>query len=91
MNDATKKRWKIRPRFGQRCSTMSALLSTLCYGTFILPQAEGLTVLAKTKGKRVALYLHVSTPEQPTHSQRLQAVAARHGAPAHGGGVGRTG
>jgi Resolvase, N terminal domain len=38
------------------------------------------TVLAKTKGKRVALYLRVSTSEQTTHNQRreLLAVAARH-------------
>jgi DNA invertase Pin-like site-specific DNA recombinase len=38
------------------------------------------TVVANTKGKRVALYLRVSTSEQTTHNQRrqLQAVAARH-------------
>ena len=36
-----------------------------------------MTVLAKTKEKRVALYLHVSAPKQSTHKQRLQAVAAR--------------
>jgi DNA invertase Pin-like site-specific DNA recombinase len=55
-------------------------LNTLCYGKFIPPQAEGVTVVAKTKGKRVALYLRVSTSEQTTHNQRrqLQAVAARH-------------
>src|SRR5580658_742767 len=41
---------------------------------------KGVTVVAKTKGKRVALYLRVSTSEQTTHNQRreLQAVAARH-------------
>jgi len=45
-----------------------------------LAAGRGVTILAKTKGKRVALYLHVSTPEQSTHKQRreLQAVAARH-------------
>jgi DNA invertase Pin-like site-specific DNA recombinase len=38
------------------------------------------TVVAKTKGKRVALYLRVSTSEQTTHNQQreLQAVADRH-------------
>jgi hypothetical protein len=38
------------------------------------------TVAAKTKGKRVALYLRVSTSEQTTHNQRreLHAVAGRH-------------
>jgi DNA invertase Pin-like site-specific DNA recombinase len=42
--------------------------------------AEGVTAVAKAKGKRVALYLRVSTSEQTTHNQRrqLQAVAARH-------------
>jgi hypothetical protein len=41
---------------------------------------KGVTVVAKTKGKRVALYLRVSTSEQTAHNQRreLQAVAARH-------------
>jgi len=36
--------------------------------------------VAKAKGKRVALYLRVSTSEQTTHNQRreLLAVAARH-------------
>jgi predicted site-specific integrase-resolvase len=38
------------------------------------------TVVAKAKGRRGALYLRVSTSEQTTHNQRrqLQAVAARH-------------
>src|ERR1700721_2993434 len=41
---------------------------------------RGVTAVAKTKGKRVAFYLRVSTSEQTTHNQRrqLQAVAARH-------------
>jgi DNA invertase Pin-like site-specific DNA recombinase len=36
--------------------------------------------LVKSKGRRVALYLRVSTSEQRTHNQRreLKAVAARH-------------
>ena len=39
-----------------------------------------MTVVARTKGKRVALYLRVSTSEQTTHNQRreLLTVAARH-------------
>jgi DNA invertase Pin-like site-specific DNA recombinase len=41
---------------------------------------RGVTAVAKTKGKRVVLYLRVSTSEQTTHNQRreLLAVAARH-------------
>jgi Resolvase, N terminal domain len=41
---------------------------------------RGVTAVAKAKGKRVALYLRVSTSEQITHNQRrqLQAVVARH-------------
>jgi DNA invertase Pin-like site-specific DNA recombinase len=48
--------------------------------TFVPTQAEGTKALVKSIGRRVALYLRVSTSEQTTHTQRreLEAVAARH-------------
>jgi hypothetical protein len=80
MNDATKKCWKIRSRldrlklFHNECLVEHSVLWN------VHPVAgRGLTVLAKTKEKRVALCSHVSTPEQSTHKQRLQAVAVLHG------------
>jgi DNA invertase Pin-like site-specific DNA recombinase len=47
---------------------------------FLPMNGRGVTAVAKIKGKRVALYLRVSTSEQTTHNQRrqLREVAARH-------------
>jgi hypothetical protein len=81
MNDATKKRWKIRPRFRRLSVFHNECLAEHSVLWNVHPAAgRGVTVLAKTKGKRVALCLHVSTPEQSTHNPRreLQAVAVRH-------------
>jgi hypothetical protein len=52
----------------------------MCYGTFVPSRAEGVKAVVKSKGKRVALYLRVSTSEQTTRNQRreLETVAARH-------------
>jgi Resolvase, N terminal domain len=72
-NNPTENPRKIKPRLC-RLSMFSVLWN-------IHPAAgRGVTVLAKTKEKRVALYLRVSTSEQTTHNQRreLLAVAARH-------------
>jgi DNA invertase Pin-like site-specific DNA recombinase len=48
--------------------------------TFIPTQSRRVKALVKSMGRRVALYLRVSTLEQTTNNQRreLKAVAARH-------------
>jgi Zn-dependent protease len=68
---------KVQPNQTEACPAFEVLF---CAIRSFRRKAEGVKALVKSMGRRVALYLRVSTSEQTTHNQRreLKAVAARH-------------